>query len=88
MKEYNRLIRNTAEYQQLLQFIKDGKKICIFEIDVPAVGKRGYYGQNINPDGTYDITNERLDKLLYDDKAPFGHGLCIAKALIEDSQMH
>jgi hypothetical protein len=83
-KEYKRLVRALPEYKKILDILKSGQKICIFEIDVPAVGKPGEFGKNIRPDGTYELTRENLDVLLNDKSAPYGHGLCLADALFED----
>ena len=70
IKEYIRLIRLKDSYKKILNHVKNGKKICIFEIDVP---------------NDFFITSlENLNILMEDKSKPFGHGLCLAKALHED----
>lgn len=83
MTEYKRLIRVLPAYQELLKMLRDGKNLLLCEIDVPSKGKKGEYG-NVEDDETYNITIEKLDILLNDPSEAFGHGLCIAYALLED----
>ena len=84
LQEYKRLVRQLPEYKELLQLLRTRQNICLYEIDVPAFGKKGEHGKNINKDGSYDVTPERIQLLLNDDKSAFGHGLCLADALLED----
>ena len=81
--EYCRLIRMTPEYKQLVDLVKSGTSICIFEIDVPDKTKRGNYNK-VNNDDTFVCTKESINLLINDPTEAFGHGLCIAKSLIED----
>lgn len=83
--EYIRLIRTTQSYMKILEHVEHGQNICIFEVDVPAKTKRGLHGKYVDNDGYCHVTKERLANLLNDTSEPFGHGLCIAKALLEDS---
>ena len=39
-QEYKRLIKKLPEYQDILDLLCEGKKICIFEIDVPSPNKK------------------------------------------------
>lgn len=82
--EYMRLVRKTRIYQILLEMVRQDKKICIFEIDVPAKGKKGYYGSLVDDNNIFHATSLGIEKLLNDTSEPFGHGLCLAKALLED----
>jgi len=69
IKEYCRLIRKLAEYNQLLQFLKQGKHLIICEIDVLE---------------NETITIEKLENLVNNKNIRFGHGFCLAWALLED----
>lgn len=81
VKEYTRLIRKESSYLDLLKRFKSGENLCLLEIDVPDIGKKGSYGQ------VYEsYTLEILDTLMNDNSEAFGHGLCICKALLEDSK--
>lgn len=85
VKEYMRLIKKLPEYKKLLDIMKSGKDICIFEIDVPSIGKKGLYGKCVDKDGYYKADKKTIDELMDDTSEPFGHGLCIAKSLLEDT---
>jgi hypothetical protein len=76
IKEYCRLIKKLPIYKKLLNMLKNGTNLCIFETDVPAFGKKNLFGKSINDDGTYDITLEKIKKLLYDESEPFEQSLC------------
>jgi hypothetical protein len=82
-QEYMRLVRNIQSYKKLLKLILNGEKICIFEVDVPTQNKKGLYGSYAEGN-IFFATLDKIDKLLDDPSEPFGHGLCLAKALFED----
>lgn len=84
VKEYIRLIRQMPEYRELLDLVANGIDICILEIDVPAPNKKSYYKSLCDNQGYYEATLETLDLLLNDTSEAFGHGLCIALALLKD----
>jgi hypothetical protein len=83
-KEYMRLIRNIASYDKLLNLLKDGQNICIFEIDVPAKNKKGLYKTYSTDNNIFNATEDKINDLLNDTSNPFGHGLCLAMALLQD----
>lgn len=84
VKEYIRLIRQLPEYKQLLEKIKKGKKLMICEVDVPAQGKKGLYGNDCNENNISIMSIEKLESLMNDTNEAFGHGLCLAYALLTD----
>lgn len=84
LKEYVRLIRKLPIYQELLNKIKSGIKICIVEMDVPHSSKKGLHGQLTDSQEQYYPTTDTLIALLNDPVNAFGHGLCLAMALLED----
>lgn len=81
--EYIRLIKTTQEYQKLLQKLRNGENLMICEIDVPAKGKKGHYGDCLDNDICH-MTIEKINLLLNDTSEAFGHGLCLAYALLTD----
>lgn len=84
--EYVRLVRNLPEYQVLLDKIRSGKNLMLCEIDVPAVGRRGEHGRDC--DGNFcEMNIEKIEKLMRDDSESFGHGLCLAHALLTDAKL-
>ena len=81
--EYIRLIRVIPSYHKLLQLIRAGSNLIIYEVDVPASTKKGKFGE-VDFDGTYECTLAKLDILMKSPDAAFGHGLCLAYALLTD----
>jgi hypothetical protein len=79
------LARKLDIYNKLLQKLKDGTNICIFEIDVPEKSKKGHFNE-VEDDNTYNCTSDKINLLLNDPSEAFGHGLCLTKALLEDLQ--
>lgn len=84
VKEYIRLMRNTKEYQLLLSWIRKGEKLLICEIDVPAKNKKGDYGKDCDDQNNCTMNLDKLKRLLDDPNEAFGHGLCLAYALLSD----
>lgn len=84
VKEYIRLIKQLPEYKLLLDKLKNGKKLLICEIDVPALNKYGEYGKDCNEHNICDMSLEKLELLLNDTNEAFGHGLCLAYSLLKD----
>ena len=83
-KEYVRLIKQTNEYNLLLDKLYNGENIMICEVDVPSNGKKGEYGLDCDSNGTCYMTLDKLKLLLNDDNEAFGHGLCICYALLQE----
>lgn len=87
VKEYIRLCKKLPEYKQLLEKLKRGENILICEMDVPAINKRGEYGNNkhfCDEHGTCHMSIELVERLLEDPSEAFGHGLCLAYSLLID----
>jgi hypothetical protein len=84
MVEYTRLIRQLPEYGVLLNKLQRGENIMICEVDVPANGKRGCYGVSCDANGVCVMTIAKVEMLLEDTSESFGHGLCLAYALLQD----
>lgn len=84
--EYVRLVRNLPEYKVLINKIRSGTRLMLCEIDVPAAGKRGEHGMDC--DGNFcTMRIEKIEKLMMDDSEAFGHGLCMAHALLTDTEL-
>ena len=85
VKEYIRLIRKLPAYATLLSKLKAGTNLMLCEVDVPAMGKKGLYGKDIDNNNVWTgITLSRLETMMDDPTEAFGHGLCIAYALLLD----
>lgn len=84
VKEYIRLIKKLPEYKKLLDKLNNGKNIMICEIDVPAKNKKGEYKNDCDENNICHMSIEKLELLLNDTNEAFGHGLCLAYALLKD----
>lgn len=82
--EYCRLIRKLPIYMILFNKIMMGININIQEIDVPHPSKKGFHGTLCYQNGIFIPTLDNLEILINDISEPFGHGLCISYALIND----
>lgn len=82
-ENYVRLVRKLPIYKELLEKLRSGVNLCITEVDVPEKNKRGLFG-NVDEDGYFICTLENLEELIVDTSEAFGHGLCLANALLED----
>ena len=80
VKQYMRLIEDMDSYKKLLKLLNKGKNLCIVEVDLPAPGKKGYYGLYANQ----NLTVEKLKDLIDDPSESFGHGLALALSLLID----
>jgi len=56
----------------------------ICETDVPSNGKKGEYGKDCDENNICHLSIEKLELLLNDTNEAFGHGLCLAYALLQD----
>ncbi len=76
-----RLIRAMTEYTELLNMVRSGTNIQICEIDA----NEEYLKLGVPVNNTEcEINMGVINTLLHYPGRPFGHCLCIAKALIED----
>lgn len=82
--EYIRLVKQLPEYKILLYKLKSGTNLLISEIDVPANGKKGLYGRDVDADGNCIMSIEKLEQLMNDPSEAFGHGLALSYALLKD----
>ena len=80
VKEFMRLIRAVPEYTVLLNKLRNGQNLMLCEVDVPAPGKKGAYAS----DTVCYMDIGKLETLMNDTQESFGHGLCIAYALLQD----
>jgi hypothetical protein len=54
---------------------------------VPANGKKGEYGKDSDEDNICILSLEKLKILMNDPSEAFGHGLCLAYALLQDTML-
>lgn len=89
LQEYCRLVKKEPLFQELVQFLKKGKNLLIIEVDGPHQESLGYYQEKYGVDSTFIendtmlATEENLTIMMSDEKHAFGHGYCLAIALME-----
>lgn len=87
---YKKLVKRTKEYQELKELLTNGINLLIVEVDGPHQESLNYYRQQYNVSNSFIegdtmlATPENLEIMLNDAKHPFGHGYCLATALLED----
>jgi hypothetical protein len=87
--EYIRLIQDKTCFKILQQKYIDGEKILICDVDGPVQDSMDYYKEkyNVSDDwidqDTITVNKENMEILLNDPKHPFGHGYCLALAILE-----
>lgn len=90
---YTELARQQPEYKKLLKIVKSGQNVSIVDFDGPHQDSLDYYTDKYKVKNTFITNNSmlatssNLDIMLNDPKHPFGHGYCLALALIEDCKV-
>lgn len=85
---YIDLVRKQPKFKELQKKLRDGVNLLILEVDGPHQESIGYYrerygvGTDFIKNGTMLATPENLEIMLNDAKYPFGHGYCLAAALL------
>lgn len=89
LKTYVDLVKKIPEFFKLKEMIRKGKNILIIEVDGPHEESLDYYIERYDVDnnfivgGTMLATSENLNIMLNDTKHSFGHGYCLAWALLD-----
>lgn len=85
---YIELVRSEPQFKLLVEKLRNGENLLIIEVDGPHQESlsyyRGKYGvkDDFIENSTMLATKENLDIMLNDPKHPFGHGYCLAIALM------
>ena len=88
LKEYIRLVRKEPKYHELLARFKAGENLLIVDVDGPHQESLNYYKETYGAQDdfienhTMLATEKHLNIMLNDPKHPFGHGYCLALALM------
>jgi len=89
VKEYCRLIRQQPKFKELQEKIKKGENLLIIEVDGPNEQSMQYYKDKYGVEDDFIInstmlaTENNMKIMLNDPKHPFGHGYCLALALLD-----
>lgn len=87
---YKNLVKNQPLFNVLIQKLKNKENLLIIEVDGPHQEALEYYKttygvlNNFIEQSTTLATKENLDIFLNDGKFPYGHGYCLASALLEN----
>lgn len=87
---YINLVKKEDKFRQLVEKLRNGKNLLILEVDGPHGESLDYYKERYGVDddfitgNTMLATMENLDIMLNDGKYPFGHGYCLAAALLSE----
>lgn len=87
---YKKLVKRQPKFHKLLDMLKKGINLLIIEVDGPHQESLEYYKSKYNVNDNF-IENdtilanyENLQIMLNDKKHSFGHGYCLAIALLEE----
>ncbi len=85
---YTELVKKEQQFKQLQRRLENGENLLIIDIDGPHQESLEYYKKKYNVrndfivNDTILITEENLNIMVNDEKHPFGHGYCLAAALL------
>jgi hypothetical protein len=85
---YLKLVVAKPQFSELRQRLAAGENLLIIEVDGPHQESLPYYKERYNvadnfiENSTVLATQENLQLVLNDAKHPFGHGYCLAAALL------
>jgi hypothetical protein len=86
---YERLVRQQKDFEALQKRLHGGENLLIIEVDGPHQESLDYYKQKYSVGDDFIIgetslaTKENLEIFLNDSRHPFGHGYCLAAALLD-----
>lgn len=86
---YTKLVKKTNNFKKLQTRLNNGENLLIVEVDGPHQEALKYYKgkYNVNDDfiekDTMLINEQNINIMLNDEKYPFGHGYCLAMALLD-----
>lgn len=86
---YARLVRQQPKFQTLIDLMNRGHHLLIIEVDGPHQEAMSYYKEKYGvPDDwiemhSIQVTPENMEIMISDTKFSFGHGYCLAMALMD-----
>lgn len=88
MKVYCELVKREQKFNKLQRRLEAGENLLIIEVDGPHQESLGYYretygvDENFIVDHTIDVNIYNMGIMLKDPRHSFGHGYCLAVALL------
>jgi hypothetical protein len=89
LPNYIQAVQKEPQFLELKKLLSKGKNLLIIEVDGPHQESLEYYmkkygvDEDFIEDNTVLATSKNLNILLNDEKHAFGHGYCLAMALLE-----
>lgn len=86
---YIEIVKKQPQFKKLKERLEAGENLLIIEVDGPRVESIDYYKETYNvPDNwiennTIEINQNNLEIMMRDTKHAFGHGYCLAMALLD-----
>jgi hypothetical protein len=86
---YTELVKKEKQFLELKNRLENGENLLIIEVDGPVLESLPYYMEKYGVKNTFIenytmlATPENLNIMLNDTKHPYGHGYCVAAALLE-----
>lgn len=86
---YCKLVKKESQFKELQHKLANGENLLIIEVDGPHQESLGYYQRKYGVDekfiekSTMLVNDENIEIMLNDPKHPFGHGYCLAVALLD-----
>jgi hypothetical protein len=86
---YIKLVKEKEQFKELKERLERGESLLIIEVDTCHQESLSYYKEKYGvtddfiQENTMLVTKENLDIMLNDEKHPFGHGYCLAMALLD-----
>lgn len=91
MPVYCKLVKQQQKFKDLQKRLNDGENLLIIEVDGPHSESLNYYKEQygvgddfISEHNVIDYSLENMKILINDPKHNFGHGFCLALALMND----
>lgn len=85
---YCEMVKKETQFKELQEKLQKGENLLIIEVDGPHQESLGHYKTKYKVkddfivNNTMLITQENIQIMLNDPKHPFGHGYCLAMALL------
>lgn len=89
LSEYCSLVKKQPKFHKLKQRLDESENLLIIEVDGPHQEDLNYYKDRYNvkddfiQNDSMEATKENIKLMLNDVKNPFGHGYCLATALLD-----
>lgn len=86
---YIRLVKEKPQFKELQARLQKGENLLIVEVDGPHEESLDYYKSKYGVENDFIVgstilcTEKNLSIMLNDEKHPYGHGYCLASALLE-----